>query len=88
MEAAAFIDVLYAEAEKAGLKEFQICYDYRAGRSLSVFEGKPEKSDNDETQQIVFDVRLNGKSENLFLKRCRRLPMRRKLSETRLRTQH
>lgn len=61
MEAAAFIDALYAEAEKAGLKEFQICYDYRAGRSLSVFEGKPEKSDNDETQQIVFDVRLNGK---------------------------
>ena len=55
MEAAAFIDALYAEAEKAGLKEFQICYDYRAGRSLSVFEGKPEKSDNDETQQIVFD---------------------------------
>lgn len=88
MEAAAFIDALYAEAEKAGLKEFQICYDYRAGRSLSVFEGKPEKSDNDETQQIVFDVRLNGKIGKFVFEARRRLPMRRKLSETRLRTQH
>ncbi len=64
MEAELFIDKLYTEAEKQGIREFQIKYSRETNSNMSAYEGKLDGLSNNESQSLLFSVRQNGKIGN------------------------
>lgn len=68
MEAQKFIDLLFEEAQKQGLQEYQAKYHRWSSSDLSMYERKIQDLNNDETQMLHFEVKQDGKIGEVFCK--------------------